>query len=181
MAPLTGFRLTLPDDTVFRVTKDVQTTPEQTTQFLFNGGQNALALYEQYVDDGGQSGRADSLRQTTALGTGAGIRTIVAEGVQYQDSGDQWGSASPGDSAVTKRDIIDNAIATTRISSEQPAELEFGEYSGPGLFSPIPIAIQQFSAPLDATDEASSFGVRLECLEVADLQQTIHGQQQNGG
>lgn len=180
MAPLSGFRLTLPAGDVFRVRKNVETTLDQQTQFLFNGGTQALALYKQFVENGGQQDRADSLKQSATLGAGAGTRTIQVRGTQYVDSQDAWGSASASDSATTKRDVFDQALATADIDSENPATLELGEFSTGGQFDPLPVVILQSSITTDTTQEASSLGVSLECMETASLDDIIHGQDLTG-
>ena len=182
MAPLTGMRLTLPDDQVFRISSDVTTIPEQVWQWLFNGGEQALSLYEQFVaEDGGQSGRGDGLKQSGALGAGAGRHVIKIDAIQYVDSEDTWGDTDPGDPAITKRDTFNNALNTVRIASNNVAVLEFGEYSSNGKFGPLPVVCLQSTLPLGPDDEApSAFGVNLELLETADLEQTIHGIRQSG-
>jgi len=172
---LTGFELTLPAGKTFRVRSDTNIQTEQQTRYLFNGGSQALALFEQFFDDGGQEGRADGLRQSAYLGAGAGVHRIQLEGVQYQDSPDEWGDAAPGDPPAAKRDELNNALNTTRITSEKPATLAFGEYSQSGRFDALPVAIPQSTIGVDTRNERSSVTVQLECVEAADLRETIHG------
>lgn len=179
---LSGVRLELPDGRVYRLTSNVETTMEQTWQWLFNGGQQAVALYEQYVEgDGGQSGRGDGLKQSAAVGTGAGQHIINVQGIQYQDSGDEWGDTNDDDSAVTKRDELNQALNTVRISSDNVAILETGEYSSFGQLNPIPVVVQQSRLGVSATDDGVSIvTVNLELLEAADISQAIHGQELTG-
>jgi len=180
--PLSGVRLTLPDDRVYRLTSNVETTMEQTWQWLFNGGEQALALYEQYVDgNGGQSGRADGLKQSAAIGPGSGRHVINVQGIQFRDSDDTWGDTDPGDRAITKRDELDRALNTVRISSDNVAIYEAGEYSSVGRFDPIPVVVLQSQLGISATDDGTGVvTVSLELLESADISQAIHGQELTG-
>lgn len=181
MAPLSGVRLTLPDGRVYRLTSDVETVMEQTWQWLFNGGQQALALYDQFVAGGGQSGRGDGLKQSTAIGSGAGQHVIKVNGIQYQDSDDAWGDTSSGDAAITKRDELNQALNTVRISSDNVALLEAGEYSSGGEYDPLPVVVLQSSLGVSATEDGVGIvTVSLELLEAADISTPVHGQELNG-
>lgn len=183
MAPLTGVRLTLPNNETYRISSHVDTTMEQTWSFLFNGGSQAIALFEQYQSEtGGQDGRADGLKQSAALGAGAGRHVITVNGIQYVDSGDQWGGLDLSTAAATTiRDEFNNALNTTRISSDNPATLELGEYSSGGSLNPIPVVAQQSTLGVEATEEGHTIvTVNLELLESADVQQAIHGSNQSG-
>lgn len=180
--PLSGVRFELPDGRVYRMTSNVETTMEQTWQWLFNGGQQALALYEQFAsDNGGQSGRADGLKQSAAIGAGAGRHVIQVQSIQYTDSGDEWGDTSPSDAAITKRDELNQALNTVRISSDNVALLEAGEYSASGEYDPLPVVVLQSSLGVSATDDGVGVvTVELELLEAADISEAIHGQELTG-
>jgi len=167
-------QLTLPDGRVYRITSHVDATMEQTSQYLFNGAEQVGAVYEQYTERGGQSGRGDGLKQNVAVGSGGGQHVISVDALQYVDSEDQWGDSDPSDSAVSKRDELNHALNTTRISSDNPAVLELGEYSDGGRFGPLPVVMQQSTLGVSATDEGPSIvTVNLQMLEAADLSEPV--------
>lgn len=180
MTALTGMRLTLPDGQVYRISSDVDATMQQTWQYLFNGGQQALAMFEEYSAGGGQDGRGDGLKQSAALGAGAGRHVITIDAIQYVGSDDEWGDTDPGDSAVTKRDTLDHALNTVRISSDSGnlATLEVGEYSSGGKFDPLPVVMLETQLGVAATESASFVDVNLQMLEGADVQDIVHAAQQ---
>ena len=182
MAPLTGVRLTLPNNEEYRIKSHTDVSMEQVWQFLFNGGEQAVALFEQFfAEEGGQSGRGDGLKQSAALGTGAGRHIVTVDAIQYVESDDEWGGLDLSTaSSTTIRDKFNNALNTTRIASDNPALFETGEYSSGGMFDPLPVVMQQSNIGTAATEDGHTVvTINLQMLEAADVSEAIHGSKQS--
>lgn len=163
---LEGFRLTLPNGDVFRAKSNIEDSHQQEYQFLFDGFRNALALYNQFD---GNDGNANT--QTVFLGSGAGIRRIDITFDQYEDSLEEWGKAAPGDDKTIKRDVLDQAIATTEITSTSPAVLEKGEFSTDGEFGPLNVVVQNSNLTVSYNEDqsVSAFNGTITFLDAGDL------------
>jgi len=164
-----GFRLELPTGKVFEATFNVSITSDHNYQFVFNGGREALALF----DETAQPNTSNGQTQAAFVGSGAGVRQIIVEFEQYKGSPDTWGNTDPDTEARAKRDALDNAIATTTIDSRDGniATLEYGEYSASDRFDPLSVVVSEMNLPFDPNDElgATSFRGTITFLDAADL------------
>jgi hypothetical protein len=181
---LEGFRLTFPDGTTFRAQSESSVTPEQDIRFLFDGLNNILALFEQYVANGGQGGdTADGLGQGVFLGSGARIQTFDVQFTRAVSSDAPWGdidtNVDPPPAPETFRDTLNRKVETTALDSDNPAVLEFGEYAAGAdhKYGPKTVILSnlRFDPSLGQSSEVSG---TLECIEASDAGQVIHGQQQ---
>lgn len=170
---LTGFRLEFDSGDVFRATKDVQITHETQPLFLLDGQRNLVALFNEFIDQGGQPGRADSNYSAVYAGFGAGVHTIRVQFIQFEGATDTWGDSSASDSARSKLQELNHTITNERADSEAPAIFEAGEYSDSGKFSPIPVAIGETNLTFSAAEQSSHFDGTVTLYDAVDSGQAV--------
>ncbi|WP_284009510.1 hypothetical protein [Haloarcula pelagica] len=171
MAPLSGIRLTLPNGTVFRTTRNVSVDPQRETLWLFNGAQQGLAILEEL----GLSGQGNGTGDGIYLGAGAAVSRTEVRFTQHEGNTEQWGDSAADDSARSKRDELVNALERTRISSDNPATLEHSEFSTGGKFEPREVVVLQFQLPTDAREDTSSFSGTISFGNAGDIQSVLQG------
>lgn len=170
---LTGFKLTLPDSTVFRVSSEVSVSHGTQALFLVDGRQQFVTAIEQFFNNGGQPNKGDSLMQGIFAGVGAGIHTITVTFTQFEGSADNWGSAASGDGPVKKMQTLNREITTQNIGSQSPADLEVGEYSSSGTYDPIPVVISESDLTFEPAEQSSGFTGTLTFIEATDVTDAI--------
>lgn len=171
---LDGFKLTMPDGAVFRATEGVTITHSTQPLYPVDGLRTFVALYNTFLDNGGQPGRADSNMSGVFLGFGAGAHTITVEFPGgWEGSTDTWGDSASGDSAVSKLQELNEAITNTKMDSTNPGEFEAGEYSASGKFSLIPVAFGEMELSFNPSDQSSVFSGRLVLRDAVDLSQNV--------
>lgn len=181
MAELDGFRLTFPDNTVFRATEGVAITHHAEPLYPIDGLRTFVTIYNEYLDSGGQAGRADSNMAGLFFGFGAGVhRMDVTFPGGWEGSTDTWGGSSSGDSPVSKLQTLNRAVTTTRMDSLNPAEFETGEYSTPGKYSPIPVAFGQMDLSFNPDEQTSTFQGQLQLWESIDLSRPVSANARRG-
>lgn len=159
-----GFRLELPNGNgAFEASVNITSQIGQEPRYFFEGGRNVTALY----------GGSDGSDQSGAVyaGTGATVRTIELQFVQYEGSDDEWGplETTQDHSMTTYRDILDNALEQSRITSQSPATLQFGEYSDSGLLDPLTVVLVGSELSVDYTQDSSRMTGTLRLGDAADL------------
>lgn len=169
-----GFKLDLPSGETFVSTTEVETTLDQDVQFLFDGANQILALFEQYIQNG-PGGPGDGLGESAFLGSGARVQRITVEFERNIDSSESWGESSAGDPAVSQRDTLNRALETVSLDSTKTATLAWGEYSETGKYAPKDVVLEQSTLPSGLEQGASSFRGTLDFLEAADFENVIHG------
>lgn len=175
---LTGMRLEFDDGTVFRTRKLNQISHDTTPLYKIDGFQTFITIYNNYIDQGGQDGRADSNMSGLFAGFGAGIHTVRIQFIKNKGDGETWGGSDTsegGDDILSILQTLNRAITTKRADSESPAILQVGEYSDSGKYNPIPVAIGETQLPLNPQDieEVSVFTGSLEFYDSVDLTQAV--------
>lgn len=176
-----GFKLTLPDNTVFECTEQVDVTHQGETQFFVDGLSQVIGFWQNFIDGGGQDSKGDSNFQQVAVGVGAGLHTIEVQFTQYEGSSDTWGGLStPLPVARTIQQELNRALTTARIDSTNIAELEVWQYdSEAGSHDPIPVVIQNWNLPHTSTqsEDKSAITGTLTFIESSDLFDDVDSQQ----
>lgn len=173
----TGFKLTFPSGTEFVGKKDIKIQYRTETKPLFQGGQQAAALWERYIDTGGTPSRQDSQHQTFSISIGAGLSRWVITFAQFKGSSDSWAGLASSASARKKLDYLHDAINTEAVDSRQPITLETGHFSTSGDFAPANVMVEQSDLTLDfGEDGPSSFSGQLTLIHLADEAQDIDNQ-----
>lgn len=181
MATLDGFRLTMPDGTVFRATENVVINHNTQPLYPIDGLRTFVAIYNTYIDNGGQPGRADSNMSGVFLGFGAGVHTItVTFPGGWEGSTDTWGDSNAGDSAVSKLQTLNQAITNTKMDSTNVGEFETGEYSAGGKYSLIPVAFGELDLSFDPSEQSSVFSGTMTLYDAVDLAQAVDALQREG-
>lgn len=184
MTAIDGFRLDFNSgsgDDVFRASENVQVTHQTQPLFLIDGLRNAVKFYNDYIDDGGQPGRADSNYAALFEGFGAGVHTVEITFQMYEGSTDTWGDANDGDSPTTKMQVLNRKITTTRVTSDSPGLLEVGEYNNPdnfsgissSLYDPIPVALGEANLSFTPEEQVSDFTGSMTFYEAVDAGQAV--------
>lgn len=174
-----GFKLTLDDSTVFRCSAEVDIQHNGESQFLLDGRNNLVALFNEFIDtDGGQPGRSDSNLSSIFLGFGAGVHTVEVTFVQAANTTDTWGDATSGNSTAPElRDRLVRALTTIRIDSDAVGLLEVGEYESgsSGLYNEIPVAALSWNVRALTISEERPSEVQgsITFADSIDLGQTI--------
>lgn len=156
-----GFRLELPNGDVFETRTEVVSQIQQEPQYFFNGGRDLTALYSEATGSS-QSG-------AVYAGSGAQIQTFELQFYQHEDSQEEWGDAAPSDNMVTKRDVFNEALAATRITSDNPALLEVGEYATTGRYGPRTVVLLNSELTVNPREESSRMEGSLTFGDAADL------------
>lgn len=183
MAALDGFRLTVPNSSndKFRA-RSVEITHQVSSQFLINGADRSMAIFDDYLDDfGGNLDTDSSPMQSLFVGFGAGTHQVTINFNQWEDSTDTWGQASSSDHAITKLQVLNHAISHTNIHSGNPATLEVHEYNsddgsgGSGEFDPLGVVVLDSTLAFDQDSESSTFTGQITFAEAADVSGPISG------
>lgn len=168
MATLDKVKMTLPDSTVFEARGDLTVTISQQPSWLFDGFQELFAAEEAITGSGGD------LTEQVFQGAGSRIRRFQIDFAQWEGSTDSWGSAAADDDIMVKMQTLDNALASTRITSDNVATLEFGEYTSGGSFDSISVVPGEVTLPVNYEENTSVFRPTVNWLDAVDLDQTLH-------
>lgn len=183
MAEQTGFKLTFADGTVFQATENVVYNHEPTPLYPIDGLNNFVAIYNEFQDEGGQDGRADSNMAGLFFGFGAGVHMVTLSFLGgWEGSADTWWDSAADDSAISKLQTLNRALTTKRMDSFAPGELEVGEYNSGGKFNPIPVALGEGnSLRFDPEEHTSIFDAQLTLYECIDLTRSNSAAARNRG
>jgi hypothetical protein len=158
----------LPNGDVFVGSGGLSVQIAQTPQWLFSGLQEIFAAAD------GIQGSSGALTEQVFQGAGSKIRTFTVNFAQFTGSTQSWGDANADDDITTKMQTLDHALATTRITSDSPAKLEFGEYSDAGKYSAIAVVPGETTLLVDFGEQTSHFEPELQWLDAVDLSETLH-------
>jgi len=148
---------------------DLKVEITQTPQWLFNGLQEIFAAADEL------SGSSGALTEQVFQGAGSSVRAFNIEFVKWQgETGTSFGGADDDDDIIVKMQELDHALATTRITSDAPATLEFGEYSSAGKYNPVSVVPGEVTLPVDFSENTSSFRATVTWIDAVDLTQDIH-------
>lgn len=176
-----GFSLTFPDGTEFVAKRDISITYGTESQFVFSGLNNTVALFEEYLNAGGKTGRSNSKMSSVRIGSGAGIHRITISFFQFEGSDETWGDSNPGDSARSKLETLDRSITEDAPTTNDPAVYEGGEYSTSGKYDPIDVIIESSNLPYDVNENVSGFTGSITLLDSVDFQEAIDSLQNDEG
>lgn len=145
---------------------------EQRTGYIVGGGGSTAWNYV-----GGLVGDDQSMREGIHVDLGGGATTITIEFNQWtgaQDgSGDSlsWGGYINAEPA-RQMSVLMHDIETTTIDSENPATLEYLEWSDGGLYEPRDVVLEQPNIT-NVAEDASWVSGSITCISTADLSEAL--------
>lgn len=183
MTLLDGFRLEFDDGTVFRARENVVIDHNPSPNYFMDGFSNFAAIHNEWIQSGGQPGRADSNFGAIFFGFGAGVHIIRLTFVGgWEDSTDTWWDSNAGDSALSKLQTLNRALTTKRMDSFGPGLLQIGEYNPNGKYDAIPVALGDGNGlTFDPEQHTTIFDGQLELWECLDLTQPVSASARDRG
>lgn len=119
----------------------------------------------------------DSRRSQVSIDGGAGVEVFNIQFAGWEGSDGQWGddstkqltaSSATGQEPVSQISVLQRYLVEIDIGSENPATLEWGEYSDSGVYGPKDVAVRNPTLP-KSREQSSSFSGSLSLYSVDDL------------
>lgn len=165
---------------VFEMAGELTVTPGVRTGFLVNGqGAQVNSIISQLVNDGALDD--SNKRRGFYVDLGGGQHTVEIEFLGWKGSQDaagndlQWGddpqpgrsqTSATGQDPITQIDVLTRYLTTGTFDSQNPATLEYGEFSSQGLYDPLEVVIEGPQATREARDDDAYTG-RMVCIAAA--------------
>lgn len=184
---LRGAKLTLEADAdddglietgVFDLSGAIEISPRiRTGDLIGPTGSNVGAAFD--LISGGDSGRAGF-----RLDAGGGALVVDISFRNYEGSSGRWGDGSSDDRADAEGEGVFRQLSVfTRylnkgtFDSREAGELEWGEYSSSGVYSPINVAPEEPQVTFAADEQTSTFDGSLTLVATRNLAGDVSAEQ----
>lgn len=144
---------------VFDLSRGITISPQIRTGKLIGerGGVFASAL--NFATGAGDEGRGGF-----TLDAGAGAHVVVISFNSFEGSTGRWGDGSASDETDAEGEgvwrqisVLQRYLDVGTFDSQNPATLEYGEFSSSGVYSPLEVSPEEPGLTFDATEQTSVF------------------------